>query len=82
MAFPVYFYLYYYYFCNFCVLGDLFQWIPSTDTLVQTMNNHLVDTPFLWIYSVDSHYLKVQGNVKYFEISVLRHIRYLELRKK
>ena len=32
--------------------------------------------------AVDSRYLEVQGLLKYFEISVPRHIRFAELRKK
>ena len=31
--------------------------------------------------TVDSRYLEFQGTVKYFEISVPRHIRFAELRK-
>ena len=33
-------------------------------------------------YAVDSRYLEFQGTIKYFEISVLRHIRFAELGKK
>ena len=32
--------------------------------------------------TVDSRYLKFQGTLKYFEISVPRHIRFAEFRKK
>ena len=32
--------------------------------------------------TVDSHYLEFQGPLKYFEISIVRHIRFAELRKK
>ena len=33
-------------------------------------------------YTVESHYLEAQGTLKYFEISVPRHIKFAELRKK
>ena len=33
-------------------------------------------------YTVDSRYLEFQGTLKYFEISVLQHIRFAEWRKK
>ena len=51
-------------------------------TRVQCSYAKPINMHVLHSYTVDSRYLEFQGTLKYFEISVVRHIRFAELRKK